>query len=149
MGPGLRRDLVARISESGHYDQSVMMTRNKAILGSILFFAVAPVTVAGIAPWWLSRWHVGPPFLGIALLRVLGGMLIAAGLPVLIASFARFALDGLGTPAPIAPPRDLVIRGAYRYVRNPIYVALLAIVFGQALLFGNLDLLWYGALFWL
>ena len=67
---------------------------------------------------------------------------------MLITSFARFALDGLGTPAPIAPPRHLVVRGAYRYVRNPMYVALLAIVFGQALLLGNVELIVYGAVFW-
>lgn len=125
------------------------MTRIQAIGGSLLFFVVAPVTAAGIVPWWISRWYVEPPFLGIDLSRFLGVLLIAAGLPVLIASFARFALDGLGTPAPIAPPRRLVLRGAYRYVRNPMYVAILAIVFGQAILFGNVDLVWYGALFWL
>ncbi len=120
-----------------------------AILGSILFFAIAPVTVVGIVPWWISHWDVGPAFLGIGPLRFLGGALIAAGLPVLIESFARFALDGLGTPAPIAPPRHLVLRGAYRYVRNPIYVADLSIIFGQALLFGNVNLVAYGVVFWL
>src|SRR5437016_3709906 len=113
------------------------MTRGTAILGTILFFAIGPVPVAGIVPWWISGWRVDPAFLGIEPVRVLGGALIVAGLPVLVESFARFALEGLGTPAPIAPPRQLVVRGAYRYVRNPIYVADLSIIFGQALLFGN------------
>src|SRR5712692_9103066 len=116
------------------------MTPAAAILGSVLFFAIAPVTVAGIVPWWISRWQVDPAFFGIWPLRILGGVLIAAGLAVLVESFARFALEGLGTPAPIAPPRHLVVRGVYRYVRNPIYVALLAIVFGQAILLGNVNL---------
>jgi len=116
------------------------MTRGTAIIGTILFFAIGPVTVAGIVPWWISRWDVGPAFLGIGPLRFLGGAMIAAGLPVLIEAFARFAVEGLGTPAPIAPPRHLVLRGTYRYVRNPIYVADLSIIFGQGILFGNVDL---------
>jgi protein-S-isoprenylcysteine O-methyltransferase Ste14 len=64
-------------------------------------------------------------------------------------SFARFALEGLGTPAPIAPPRNLVVSGLYRYVRNPIYVAVVAMILGQAVLFADRRLLWYGALLWL
>jgi protein-S-isoprenylcysteine O-methyltransferase Ste14 len=126
-----------------------MMTRSAAIAGSTLFFLIAPVTVAGIGPWWITRWHFEPPFLGIAPPRVLGIGLIAARLPVLIASFVRFALDGLGTPAPITPSLRLVIGGVYRYVHNPIYVALLGIVFGQAMLLGSFALVWYGAAFWL
>jgi protein-S-isoprenylcysteine O-methyltransferase Ste14 len=125
------------------------MTRAVAIWGSILFFAIAPVTVAGIVPWWISRWHVDPAFFGIGPLRILGGVLIAAGLPVLVEAYARFALDGMGTPAPIAPPRHLVVRGVYRHVRNPIYVALLAIIFGQAILLANINLVFYGAVVWL
>ena len=125
------------------------MARTTAIFGSILFFLIAPVTVGGLGPWWITRWRVEPPLLGIEMLRVIAGILVATGLSVLITSFARFALDGLGTPAPIAPPRHLVVRGAYRYVRNPMYVGLVAIIFGQALLLCNLDLVWYGAVFWL
>ena len=125
------------------------MTRKTAIFGSLLFFLVAPVTVAGIVPWWISRWHADPAFLGIDPLRLLGAVFVIPELLVLIASFTRFAVDGFGTPAPIAPPRRLVVRGFYRYVRNPMYVAILAIVFGQAILLGNLSLLAYGAAFWL
>ena len=68
------------------------MTRTTAIWGSILFFAIGPVTAAGIVPWWISRWDAGPAFLGIGPSRVLGGALIAAGLPVLIEAYARFAV---------------------------------------------------------
>ena len=125
------------------------MTRAAAITGSVIFFVVAPVTAAGLVPWWISGWHAGPSFSGFEPLRYLGGVMVAAGLPVLLYSFARFALEGLGTPAPIAPPRHLVIGGPYRYVRNPIYVAILAIVFGQALLLGNFNLVIYGTVFWL
>jgi protein-S-isoprenylcysteine O-methyltransferase Ste14 len=64
-------------------------------------------------------------------------------------SFARFALEGLGTPAPIAPPRNLVVSGLYRYVGNPIYVAVVAVILGQGVLFADSRLLVYGALLWL
>ena len=63
--------------------------------------------------------------------------LILAGVPGLVDSFVRFALQGLGTPAPIAPTQHLVVTGLYRYVRNPIYVAVAAVIFGQAVLFGD------------
>ena len=76
-------------------------------------------------------------------------MLILAGLPVLLDSFARFALQGLGTPAPVFPTRHLVVTGWYRYVRNPMYVAVVSIIVGQAMLFGNVTVLEYGALAWL
>ena len=62
-------------------------------------------------------------------------------------SFGRFALQGLGTPAPIAPTQHLVVTGLYRYVRNPIYVAVAAVIFGQAVLFGDWRLFAYGAAF--
>jgi protein-S-isoprenylcysteine O-methyltransferase Ste14 len=77
-------------------------------------------------------------------MRVVGGVLICAGLPLLLDSFARFAIQGLGTPAPVAPPQRLVISGLYRYLRNPMYVAVSSMVFGQSLLFGSVPLLKYG-----
>ena len=61
----------------------------------------------------------------------------------------RFALQGLGTPAPIAPPQHLVVTGLYRYVRNPMYVAVVAVILGQAILFGDWRLMTYGGLMWL
>src|SRR5207247_4911600 len=90
-----------------------------------------------------------PRFFGLALTLVSGVILILAGVPGLADAFARFALQGLGTPAPIAPPRNLVVTGLYRYVRNPIYVALVAIILGQAVLMGDWRLIVYGALWWL
>lgn len=125
------------------------MQKTIAILGSALFFVVAPSTLAGLIPWSVTRWELGPPFFGLELARVVGVILILAGVPGLVDSFARFALQGLGTPAPIAPPRNLVVTGLYRYVRNPIYVAVVAIVLGQAVLFGHWGLIVYGALLWL
>jgi protein-S-isoprenylcysteine O-methyltransferase Ste14 len=75
--------------------------------------------------------------------------MMVAGLPVLLDSFARFALQGLGTPAPVAPPAHLVVTGLYRYVRNPMYVSGVLIIAGQGLFFGNLGVLTYVLVVWL
>src|SRR4051795_2381110 len=120
-----------------------------AVLGSALFFAVAPCVLAGLIPWSITHWEFRRPFFDLQATRVVGILLIVAGLPGLVDSFARFALQGLGTPAPIAPTQNLVVTGLYRYVRNPIYVALVAVILGQAILFGDLRLMTYGALMWL
>src|SRR5713101_3648676 len=125
------------------------MRRIFAILGSALFLLILPIAVAGLGPWWISRWQMQAPLLGFFPIRVAGGLLIATGLPVLLDSFARFALKGLGTPAPVFPTKHLVITGLYRYVRNPMYVGVIAVIAGQGLLFGNLRVLLYGVLVWL
>jgi protein-S-isoprenylcysteine O-methyltransferase Ste14 len=119
-----------------------------AVLGSALFFAVAPTSVAGLIPWWITHWEFRPPFFDLEATRAVGILLIVAGLSVLVDSFARFALQGLGTPAPIAPTQNLVVTGLYRYVRNPIYVALVVVILGQTALFGDQRLLLYAALVW-
>jgi protein-S-isoprenylcysteine O-methyltransferase Ste14 len=59
----------------------------------------------------------------------------------------RFVVEGLGTPAPVAPTEHLVVGGLYRYVRNPMYLAVAATIVGQALLLGQLVLLLYAAVF--
>src|SRR5215472_6639474 len=125
------------------------MRRAMAILGSAVFFVIAPCVVAGYVPWLISRWKMSDPLLGLSALRVFGGVLMVAGFPVLLDSFARFAIEGLGTPAPVFPTKHLVVSGWYRYVRNPMYVAVVSEILGQAFLFGNLNVLAYGAVAWL
>jgi len=124
------------------------MRRAQSILGSLIFLVIAPGGVGVYVPWLICRWKVSPPLLGISALRVAGVILIVAGLPVLLDSFARFALQGLGTPAPVAPPEHLVVSGWYRYVRNPMYVAVSWLIFGQGLLFGSAVVLEYGVAVW-
>jgi protein-S-isoprenylcysteine O-methyltransferase Ste14 len=126
-----------------------MLRRVLAMIGSAAFLVLAPGFVAGVVPWWINHWRIQAPFLGISLFRLLGGFLLAAGTLGLLDSFARFALQGVGTPAPVFPTSHLVVTGLYRYVRNPMYVAVVAAVLGQALIFGNAALLAYGALVWL
>src|SRR6266446_4610572 len=120
------------------------MKRAMALLGSAIFLVIAPGTLAVYVPWTFTRWRMAPPLFGFSSWRILAGVMIAAGLPVLLDSFARFAIQGLGTPAPIAPPQHLVVSGLYRYVRNPMYVAVSSLVFGQGLLFGSVQVLKYG-----
>ena len=121
------------------------MRRLFSILGSLFFLVIAPGTVAGYVPWRISRWHFNDPLFGIPAIRFAGVLLILAGLPVLLDSFARFALQGLGTPAPVFPTQHLVVTGLFRYVRNPMYIAVLSLTLGQGLLFGNTPLLEYAA----
>jgi protein-S-isoprenylcysteine O-methyltransferase Ste14 len=112
-------------------------------LGAVAFFILAPGTVAGLVPWLLSRG--GPDPIRGGGLRVAGGLLAAAGVASLVESFVRFVRQGRGTPAPQAPPKELVVSGQFRFVRNPMYLAILAIVLGQAAARGRLVLLAYAA----
>jgi protein-S-isoprenylcysteine O-methyltransferase Ste14 len=81
-------------------------------------------------------------------MRPLGGVLLVAGLIALIGAFVRFVVEGSGTPAPVAAPERLVVGGAYRYVRNPMYVAVLTAIVGQWLLLGRLGLVLYAGVVW-
>jgi protein-S-isoprenylcysteine O-methyltransferase Ste14 len=116
-------------------------------LGTLAFFIVAPGTVAGVAPWIISGgWRRGDV---PSLVRAVGVFLVVGGLASLVESFARFVIQGHGTPDPMAPPAALVVTGQYRHVRNPMYVALVLSVWGQAAWLGSGPLFLYGAALWL
>jgi protein-S-isoprenylcysteine O-methyltransferase Ste14 len=118
------------------------MRRSRSIAGSALFFAVAPGVVAGVVPYALTGWDAQP---AATVVRVAGVVLLAAGVPVLVHAFVRFVVEGAGTPAPVAPTERLVVGGLYRYVRNPMYVAVDAVIVGQALLLNQPVLYAYAA----
>ena len=122
------------------------MRRTSAVLGSLAFLVLAPGTLAGLVPWSITGWRIGEAPLA---LRLAGGLLIAAGLLLLIGCFGLFALEGRGTPAPVAPTERLVVSGPYRRVRNPMYAAVIAMILGQAALFASPVLALYGAVVWL
>jgi protein-S-isoprenylcysteine O-methyltransferase Ste14 len=126
-----------------------MWRRAVSTLGSIVFLVLAPGTVAGFVPWWMSQWRMQDPLLGLEFLRWIGIALILAGTAILVEAFARFAWQGLGTPAPVFPTKKLVTTGLYRYVRNPMYLAVTAIIFGEGMLLGNARLVGYGVCVWL
>jgi protein-S-isoprenylcysteine O-methyltransferase Ste14 len=115
-----------------------------AAVGSAAFLVLAPGVVAGLIPWLLTGWRVEAAPLAV---RIAGGVLIAFGVAVLLHAFARFVLEGLGTPAPLAPTERLVVGGVYRFVRNPMYLAVGATIVGQALVLGQPGLLAYAAVF--
>jgi protein-S-isoprenylcysteine O-methyltransferase Ste14 len=96
------------------------MRRRTAAVGSAVFFVSGPGVFAGLIPWLLTGWRVQEPVPYLAPVRVLGAVLLAAGLIVMVQVFTRFVVEGFGTPAPVAAPSRLVVGGLYRYVRNPM-----------------------------
>lgn len=126
-----------------------MSRKARALIGSAIFLVIAPGFVAGVVPWWITRWRLRPPFFDFELTRSFGGLLIDVGALVLVDCFIRFAREGLGTPAPVAPTEHLVVTGFYRFVRNPMYVAVVNTILGQALFFPSVDLVVYAGLVWL
>ncbi len=117
------------------------MERRDALIGSAAFFVIAPGTVAGLIPWLITHWRLGE---GASIgAMIFGLILIVPSLAALVECFVRFANHG-GTPAPVAAPPQLVITGLYRRTRNPMYVAVLGLIFGQAFLFASAALIAYG-----
>jgi len=120
------------------------VVRLRAAAGSVAFLAVAPGVVAGLVPWLLTGWDSAD---SPRWLEIVGWLVLASGAAVLLEAFARFVVEGLGTPAPVAPPEKLVVGGLYRYLRNPIYVAVTAVLLGQAAVLGQWILVPYAAAF--
>jgi protein-S-isoprenylcysteine O-methyltransferase Ste14 len=121
------------------------MRRTVAARDSAVFFIVAPLTVAGVIPGWLARWQLSQSFSEWLVIRSAGILLIVVGGAVLLHAFARFVTEGLGTPAPVAPAEQLVVGGPYRYVRNPMYLAVIVTIVGQGLLFLQAGLFVYAS----
>ncbi len=123
------------------------MTRRGAAVGSLIFVVAQPGLMGGLVPYGLTGgWESAGPAL---VLKVVGAALLAAGLGFLAHTVFRFAVEGLGTPSPVAPTEKLVVGGVYRHLRNPMYVAVIAVILGQAAILGRPVLLVYAAAFWL
>jgi protein-S-isoprenylcysteine O-methyltransferase Ste14 len=115
-------------------------------LRTLLFALTFVAAVLVLVPLWI----LGPD--GRARVATGGaqygaGLLIGAGAALMLWCWYEFVTRGRGTPMPIDPPRRLVVAGPYRYVRNPMYVAALLVILGQAALFGATSLLWYAAVY--
>ena len=119
----------------------------RAAVGSIAFLVVVPGVVAGVVPWLLTRWRPEEAASVWLPIRIAGLLLVAVGLLALLHSLTRFLVEGLGTPAPVAPTERLVVGGLYRYVRNPMYLAVGAVIVGQALALGRPILFVYALAF--
>ena len=142
------RQAVGCFMSSGASSLAVMR-RPAAALATGAFFLVAPCVVAGLVPWLISGWQLPGTASTLVVVRVVAGAILVLGsVLVLVRNFARFVMEGRGTPAPIAPPEQLVVGGDYRYVRNPMYVAIVAAVLGQAIIFGSRALLIYAVAVW-
>ena len=122
------------------------MSRSGAAVGSLLFAIGEPGVMAGLVPYLISGGWVGH---GAPLaIQFAGWALLAAGVGVLAHTVIRFVVEGRGTPFPAAPTESLVVGGLYRYVRNPMYLAVIATILGQAAILGSASLLAYAAIFW-
>lgn len=109
------------------------------LLRSIFFTLLQPGTVTVLIPYWLiSSRGTG---VGNQALRYLGLPLIVIGASVLLWCIWDFFSHGRGTISPIDPPKHLVVQGLYRYVRNPMYVAVVTILFGEAIFFMSVPIL--------
>ncbi|AKU15671.1 methyltransferase family protein [Luteipulveratus mongoliensis] len=119
------------------------MRRPAAVVGSAAFFVLAPGTVAGLVPWTITRWSLG----GTWITQLAGGVLIVLGLVPLVSAFVMFVRAG-GTPAPVAPTERLVVSGFNRFVRNPMYVGVVAIILGQAVLSASVGAVVWAVVVW-
>ena len=116
------------------------------LLRSIFFTFLQPGTVAVLIPYWLISSR-GASFSARQPLRYAGLPLMAIGAAGLLWCIWNFFAAGRGTISPIDPPRHLVVRGLYRYVRNPMYVALVTILIGEAIFFLSVPVLIEAAIF--
>ncbi len=114
------------------------------LLKTIIFTFLVPGSVTILVPYWLLSSRSVPPW-EPGLFRYVGVLPIAIGAAVYCWCAWDFTFAGRGTPAPIDPPRELVVRGLYRYVRNPMYVGILLILLGEAFLFASQKLFAYVA----
>ncbi len=115
------------------------------LLKTIIFTIIVPGTVLVWMPYWLlSSSTVSSP-LDSAVFRYFGVIPILLGATIILWCAWDFTFAGKGTPAPMDPPKRLVVRGLYRYVRNPMYIGVLSAITGEALLFQSLALIEYGA----
>ena len=110
---------------------------------ALLFIVVVPGAIAGWLPWYWGGYPT-PRLSGFP--GVAGAALAVAGWVVLLQCAREFAVRGRGTPAPYDPPRQLVVSGLYRYVRNPMYVAVVGSIIGQAAVYRSRGILWYAAI---
>jgi protein-S-isoprenylcysteine O-methyltransferase Ste14 len=113
---------------------------------SLLWVLLMPGVVAVYIPWrFFGVARAGAR--GIGALQIVGLAFIAIGVALLLACVWEFAHRGRGTLSPVDPPRELVVRGLYRYVRNPMYLAVTCIILGEAIAAQSFDLVIYWAVF--
>lgn len=112
------------------------------LLRHLAAIAILPFTVTVLVPAWIAAWYGIVPFVGesgaVRLLQLGGLVVVAIGLLLFLSSLRRFATDGRGTLAPWDPPRRLVVRGPYRFVRNPMISGVGFVLVGEAMLLASI-----------
>ena len=104
-------------------------------LRSLLYTIIIPGTVTVLIPYLIlsGRGERIPQPWGV--LQVLGLVAVVLGATILLRCILEFMVIGRGTLAPVDPPTQLVVRGLYRYVRNPMYLGAFILLLGEAALF--------------
>jgi len=116
-------------------------------LKTLLFTILVPGTVTVFIPYLLLSSGIQQWFpVKFGVVRFLGPVPMLMGILIYLRCAWDFTFTGRGTPAPIDPPKELVVKGLYRYVRNPMYVGVLLILLGEALLFESVVVLLYALL---
>ena len=131
-------------NRSGSMARPVMLT-----LRSIFFTFLLPGTVTVVIPYFVVFGGHIDRLESWTLWHYLSLLPIIVGAGILFWCVWDFAVAGRGTLAPVDPPKHLVVRGLYRYVRNPMSVGVVSILFGEALLFWSLSLLCYAIVFFI
>jgi protein-S-isoprenylcysteine O-methyltransferase Ste14 len=115
------------------------------LIKTIIFTFLVPGTVTILIPYWLLSSPSSPQPMHLGVFRYFGVLPTLIGTAIYFWCAWDFTFAGRGTPAPIDPPKELVVRGLYRYVRNPMYVGILLILLGEAVLFASWRLVEYTA----
>ena len=115
------------------------------LIKTIIFSFLVPGTVTVLVPYWLLSSPSAQPPMQLGIFRYFGALPVLIGIAIYSWCAWDFTFAGRGTPAPIDPPKELVVRGLYRYIRNPMYVGILSILLGEALLFASQRLVVYTA----
>jgi protein-S-isoprenylcysteine O-methyltransferase Ste14 len=108
-----------------------------ALFKTALFTIFVPGTVAVLVPYYLLSTRTDARPLNLGDWGYFGLLLLIVGALVYLRCAWDFAIGGRGTPAPVDPPKELVVRGLYRYVRNPMYIGVALVVLGEAFFFGG------------
>lgn len=112
------------------------------ILKTLIFTILVPGTATILVPRWLLQSQTTQP---TGALRLIGLIPILVGAAIYLWCAWDFATFGRGTPVIFDPPKKLVARGLYRFARNPMYVGILSILFGEAIFFSSAALFGYAA----
>jgi len=122
----------------------------RTTLKTVLFTILVPGTVAVAIPRLLAAWRPYPRLpIGRTAANVGATLSIGSGVVLYLHTAVRFATVGEGTPSSTDEPDDLVTGGAYAYTRNPMYVAVLLVVIGQALRYRSLSVCWWAVGCWI